>query len=236
MTTRPWEQPTRPLTRAERHARDVGVTFDEERHLYTLGGRRLLGVTKVLNLAGYYDFAHVDPIYRDRGRDAHSAVHYAMEGDLDRAFLQATAERGAMNLMPYVDAAEKFVRENDIEIIHPEAIVVAARLGFAGKGDAFGYVRKRRSLCCFDWKLGDLIDAYGIQLAAYKLAWWEMTKELVAHRYCVKLLPNGDYKVREYPLREAARDERRFLDALGVVNTRLELGTLKPAEVWAEAA
>ncbi|HEX8851252.1 MAG TPA: hypothetical protein VF761_17130 [Gemmatimonadaceae bacterium] len=215
---------------------DVGVTFDEEKHLYTLNGRRLLGVTKVLNLVGYYDFSNIDPIYRDRGKDAHSAVHYAMEGDLDRAHLEAAAERGAMNLIPYVDAAEKFVLENDIEIIHPEAILVAAKIGFAGKADAFGFVRKRRSLCVFDWKLGDLIDAYGIQLAAYKLAWWEMSKELVAHRYCVKLLPDGNYKVREYPMREAARDERRFLDAVGVVNTRLELGTLKPAEVWAEAA
>jgi hypothetical protein len=233
MTPRPWEDP-RPLTRAERHARDVGVTFDEESHLYRIGPARLLNVTKVLGLAGYTDFSNVDPIYRDRGKDAHTAVHYAMEGDLDRTHLAAAAERGAMDLRPYVAAAEKFVRENDVEIVHPEAVVAAPKLGYAGKIDAFGYVRRGRFLVLIDWKLGELIAAYGVQLAAYKLAWWEMTKELVARRYCVRLLPNGDYKAHEY--KDHRTDERRWMSALDVVQTRLEYGTLKPEDVWPVAA
>ncbi len=233
MTARPWEVPQRPLTRAERHARDVGISFNEEQHIYRIGEQRLLNVTRVLSLAGYYDFAHVDPIYRDRGKDAHEAVHYAMEGDLDRDHLEKTATAGAMDLRPYVAAAELFVRENDIEILHPESVVVARKLGFAGKVDAFGYVRRGRILAQFDWKLGELIDAYGVQLAAYKLAWWEMAKELVSKRYCVRLLKNGKYKVREYTDR---RDEARFMNALGVVQTRLEFGTLKPSDVWPDAA
>jgi hypothetical protein len=229
MTVRPWEV-ERQLTRAERHARDVGVTFEEEpHHIYKIGDKRLISVTTVLKLAAYYDFDHIDPIYRDRGRDAHTAVHYAMEGDLDRAHLDQTAEQGAMDLRPYVTAAEAFVRENDIEIKFPEAVVAAPRLGFAGKIDVFGHIRRSRSLAIFDWKLGELLPAYGVQLAAYKLAWWEMAHEIVAKRYCVQLLKNGKYKVREYNDRG---DETRFLNALGVIQTRLEYGTLKPSDVW----
>lgn len=230
--TRPWEQ-VREETRAERHAREVGLVFREDLHRYTIGDRKLLNVTTILRLAGYYDFSHVDPIYRDRGKDAHVAVHYAMEGDLDRAHLASIADAGPFDLQPYVTAAERFVLENDIEIVHPEAIVAAPNLGFAGKVDGFGYIRRGKLLCLFDWKLGELIDAYGVQLAAYKLGWWEMTKEHVAKRFCVRLLPDGSYKVREYKDR---RDEQRFLNALGVVQTRIEFGTLKESEVWPDAA
>lgn len=236
MTARPWEAAPREPTRAEKHAALVGVNFDEDRHIYTIGKRRLLGVTSILKHAGYYDFSHVDPIYRDRGRDAHLAVHMAMEHDLDRSHLDDVADLGAMDLRPYVVAAEKFIREHDVEILNPEAVVVAEKLGFAGKVDVFGHIRRGKLLSIIDWKLGELIDAYGVQLAAYKLAWWEMTAkagapELVAKRYGVRLLRDGTYKVREYKDRQ---DEQRFLNALGVVQTRMEFGTLKPADMWPE--
>jgi len=235
---RPWES-IREQTRAERHAREVGVKFDEQLHRYTIGDRKLLNVTTILKLAGYYDFSHIDPIYRDRGKDAHAAVHYSMDGDLDRSHLETIAETGAFDLRPYVIAAEKFIMENDIEIVHPEAVVVAANMGFAGKVDVFGFIRRMKILSLIDWKLGDLIDAYGVQLAAYKIGWWEMTRaatgkgEMVGKRFCVRLLPDATYRVREY--KDNRNDERRFLSALDVVQTRIEYGTLKPEEVWPEA-
>lgn len=232
MTSRPWESQREP-TRAELHARKVGVEFDPITHTYTLSGERLLNTTRVLKLAGFYNFDFVDPIYRDRGKDAHEAVAFAMEGDLDRAHLAASAQVGATDLQPYVAAAERFVLENDIEILYPEAVVIHPLLKYAGKIDVFGFVRRSRVLSLIDWKLGDLIPSYGIQMESYSMAWHAMTKEVVGHRYGVKLKKDGSYICREFTDR---RDAGRFQAALTVVNTRRELGLLSDAEIWPNAA
>lgn len=228
MSERPWEQQARHLTRAEKHALAVGVRFDEESHSYWKGERRLLNVTSILKHANLTDFSHIDPIYMDRGAAAHSAIHYALDHDLDRADLAEKSEAGATDLMPYVRAAERFLIETDIELVAVESVVIDEDTGFAGKLDCLGWLRRPRVLAMVDWKLGELHRVYGVQLAAYGLGWWKMARETVSRRYCVRLRPDGSYVAKLYDDR---RDADRFRSALSVVQTQLDFGTLK-MEDW----
>jgi hypothetical protein len=196
---------TSPLmTRAELHAREVGVDFDEAAHEYTLPVLDALGrsqgrgaivppVTHIMKEEGWVDYTYCDEFARDRGSRVHEAVHYMVEGDLDRSSVDE-------QIAPYVASAEAFLADMDAEIVMAEAIVYSALYGYAGKADLFAYLRRRRMLACVDWKTGVPPPATGLQLAGYSGAWLEMTGEAVIDRLAVQLTPGKPkpYKIHEF--------------------------------------
>lgn len=198
-----WHRFRSPIqTRAEQHAREVGIDFDEASHLYRLPvnalGKEGLGalvpsVTEVLKDNQFVDYSFCTEFARERGSAAHEAIHFVMDGDIDRTSIDPA-------ILPFVRAAEAFAEDMGLEPVMAEAVVFSALYGYAGKADLFAFLRGRRRLCCIDWKTGAVPPATGLQLAGYSGAWLEMTGEAVIDRLAVQLTPEHSvpYKVHEF--------------------------------------
>jgi hypothetical protein len=114
-------------------------------HTYELpGGRVVGGVTRILRAAGLlYELngnSHLDPSKGDR---IHSAIHYALEGDLDEASVDPD-EYG------FVRQALDWCRSEGLEEIRPEYAVGNPDLGYATKIDVLCLWRGKPS--CINWK------------------------------------------------------------------------------------
>lgn len=208
-----WHRFASPLmTRAEMHAREVGINFDEAEHTYTIpeSGIIVPSVTQILHDNGFVDFQWCNEFARDRGSRAHEAIHFLCEGDLDRSSLDE-------HTAPFVASAEAFLSDMNADVVMAEAIVSSALYGYAGKADLVAYLRGRRRLCIPDWKTGVPTKATGLQLAGYSGAWLEMTGEAVIDRIAVQLTPTEKkpYRVHEYTDRS---DLATFRAAAAVTN------------------
>lgn len=210
------------MTRAEQHAQEVGVNFDEAAHLYTLPvvdvfgkegrGAIVPSVTQILKEERFVDYTYCDEFARDRGSRVHEALHFHCEGDLDPASVDA-------EVAPYLACAAAFLADMNADIVMAEAIVYSALYGYAGKADLFAYLRRRHRLACIDWKTGTPVKATGLQLAGYAGAWLEMTGEAVIDRIAVHLTPGQakPYRLHEFNDRG---DLGVFRGAAGAVNWR----------------
>ena len=194
-TVRGWHRFSSPvMTRAQEHARAIGVDFDEAMHRYTSpAGLRLPSVTECLKEGGFVDYTFCTALARERGSAAHEAIHFDVEGELDEASVDPI-------VAPYVEAARVARRELEVEPIMAEAVVYSDLYGYAGKLDLLCYLRGKRRLAIVDWKTGDAPPAVGLQLAGYAGAWHEMTGEPVIERLAIRLTPglSVPYKVVQY--------------------------------------
>lgn len=195
-----WHRFTSPiLTRAEAHAKAAGVDFDPACHEYRIPnadnsiGMLVPSVTQILKAENLVDFSFCSEQARDRGSRVHEAIWFLCEGDLDRASVSAED-------MPYVESAEAFLSDLEVEIIIAEAVVFSSLYGYAGKPDLLCYLRGIRQLAVPDWKTGEPNPATGLQLAGYAGAWQEMTGEMPTKRLAVHLTPGkkSPYKLIDY--------------------------------------
>jgi len=74
------------------------LEFDEEKHIYTLDGRRLISVTEALSLV---DDRRKDPYYLQRGRIIHLACELFDRGELDEETVDP-------QILPRLEAWKKF--------------------------------------------------------------------------------------------------------------------------------
>jgi hypothetical protein len=166
------------------------LAFDRDSHTYRLDGQPVPGVTSVLKLLD--DFAgvpeHLLEAARKFGSHVHEACALLVRGQLDWTRLDA-------DLLPYVDAARRFIEESGVVVLASELRVAHRPLKYAGTLDLMA--RWQRQNCLFDFKSGQFPRTVGPQTAAYAHAYLEQTGIRVARRYCIQLnpaLPNG-YKV-----------------------------------------
>jgi hypothetical protein len=209
------------MTRAETHAKEAGVDFDEAAHTYTLPvsyagkvgqGARVESVTGVLKDNTLVDYQFCSLLARERGSAAHEAIHFFVEGDLDRSSVDPI-------VAPYVDAAERFLQDLEAEPVMAEAIVFSSLYGYAGKLDLLCYLRGRKRLAVIDWKTGAVPPATALQLAGYAGAWHEMTGEPVIDRIAVQLTPSHSVPYKEHPFTDRG-DLSVFRGAAAVTNWR----------------
>lgn len=202
------------MSRAEEHAREVGINFDAALHEYRLpdgDGAMVPSVTQILNLCGFTDYTWCNVAARDRGSRVHAAVHYLCEGDLDRSSVDAEDA-------PYVASAEAFLADMNADVVMAEAVVFSTLYGYAGTADLFAYLRGRRRLAVVDWKCSaTTVRATGLQLAAYAGAFLELTGEAVIDRLSVQLTPGKTkpYRIEEFTDRT---DLATFRGAAAVTN------------------
>ena len=168
------------------------ITFDAERHLYTLRGLPVPSVTQVLRSANYVSFyqdltdkiaegalSPADGVYaliqrgarltaaRDRGQRVHAALQYMLEDDLDDSSLDAEV-RG------YLESGRAYLAAHVTEMKRAEMRVYSLRHGFAGTCDLLA-VHDDGFLSVDDFKSGepDAVAA-DLQTAAYLGALLEM--------------------------------------------------------------
>ena len=170
------------------------LDFNKERHEYRLAGTRLPSVTQVIS--PLQDFSKIDPDVLERARQFGIAVHLACElWDQNILDIEALDPQ----LVPYLEAWKLFRNQTGLEIEGIEVKMASSIMGFAGKADRIGRIKKGRGMMrvVSDIKTGDAIyDVVGLQLAAYKALWNEANpKARVVGKISVRLGADGKYKL-----------------------------------------
>jgi hypothetical protein len=201
--------------------RDLSILqFDEPTHLYFVGGRAALSVTKILEVAGITDFSSVNKDLLDRASKFGQAVHRGTElhdlGTLDKSSLDAP-------LVPYLEAWKKFCAKEISEFIEIEVPVWSKRFGFAGKPDRVA-LDKRKRLILPDIKSSKaLAVSVKLQTAGYQIAWEELEgPRKIARRIGVLLQETGEYYSEEYSDRS---DRDDFIACARVAAFKLRNGS-----------
>ncbi|MEY2875901.1 MAG: hypothetical protein RLZZ373_3272 [Pseudomonadota bacterium] len=170
----------------------VGLRMDAETHTYTLDGRVVPGVTKILGLVS--DYAGIPPrllaAAQERGTHTHMACEFSDHGVLDEASVSA-------EVRPRLAAWRTFCADYSAQWMHIEALLYSRAFGFAGTVDRIGMIRDQSGerLVILDIKTSaKRMRAWGLQLSAYRLA-----AELPhAHRVALRLLGDGTYRLDEF--------------------------------------
>lgn len=192
---------------------------------HTLGGIPVPSVTQILKAAGVttnFDVVPADVLERKRqiGQAVHAACHYFDEGDL----VESTV---APEVLPYLEGWMRFRAERAFVPSLLETVVASNTYHFIGRFDRLGRVERRARVLC-DIKTGDPdSSAADLQTAGYLVALLEEHPELGDEpvlRWSVQLLPDGRYKLRQYPLsgRSPRQDRADFLALARAVNLRQE--------------
>lgn len=187
-----------------------GITFNPERHEYTLNGRRVPSVTEVIQsvLPGY----QAEPWYLQRGQALHLACRYLDEGRLDRSSVSPEIEGRVM-------AWERFRRELPSENVAIEEYLGDELHGFAGTLDRVLMVKGE--LCLVDIKSSHAPQTI-IQLGGYQRLWWHNKNRSIAQAAEVVLNEDGTYRATWLNKYEMNRGERVFLACLSVHNFKCE--------------
>lgn len=189
------------------------LLFDETTHTYTLGGFVLPSVTQILKDVGLSNYDFINPEILEAASKFGVAAHYACELE-DRNELDLDSLDPA--LKPYLGAWVKFKEDTGFICQQIEARVYSEKYRYAGTLDRVGFLYERKSIV--DIKTGTALpDWIALQTMGYQIAYNEKikAKDKVKDRYAIQLLPNGDYKLKQY---EDKSDLSVFLAALTLRN------------------
>lgn len=145
------------------------------------GGILLPGITSRLKASGiYYEFKDAGFLDPSRGQRVHSAIHYAIEGDLDWSTVHADD-------IGLVRCALKFIEDEKVEVLRAEYAVGNLALGYATQIDL--YCRWRGKPTVVNWKTGPVYRCYAIQSALEALVFSPEPHERLGVHLSVDGLP-----------------------------------------------
>lgn len=180
------------------------LEFDADTHRYTLDGRDLPSVTRILSRLS--DYSRIPPAVleaaRDRGTRVHAACSLEVLGVLDEATVDD-------EVAPYLRQFRRFLRESGFVPTLTECRVCDPDLGYAGTLDLFGNLAGWKSVL-MDIKTGTVPPTTGPQTAAYVHA-LHVYAGIEAQRRYVLNLTRGRYTLT--PL-DDARDFAVFREEL----------------------
>jgi len=178
----------------------ANLVFNPETHVYSRDGQLIPNVTSVLKSVGLIDDRFFNDVATTRGEYVHLACQYLEQGTLDESTLDD-------EIKPYVDGYKAFKRDTEFVADEVEQIVFCESLQYAGTLDLMGTLFGKVGI--IDIKTGNPQPWAAIQLAGYALARGMTT----AHRYALRLLNNGTYKLIQY---KDPTDFNVWLSALNV--------------------
>lgn len=193
-----------------------GVTFDEAKHVYTLDGRVVPGVSSIIN--PLVDYSAIPQATLDaaaeRGRDVHTATHLDDLGILDEATV--TDE-----VRPYLQAWRKFRAEKTPKWTRREAIVASRVHQFAGMLDCEGFIDQIRLVAEIK-TTSQVYPAFGVQLCGYSIAAMETDGSHLGHtRVVIQLRADGTYLLHWY---RDSHDHVAFLSMLNIYHWKAKHG------------
>lgn len=174
------------------------LEFDAATHTYRIGGERVPGVTSVLEpWAGRVDpwtgavLCPQDVWDRagERGTIVHAACHLWNQDALEWESLDD-------EVAGYVRGWVSFLETTGALVLASERRVVSRRHWYAGTLDARVEWGRMRPLVDIKATAG-WPSTVGPQTAAYAEAYTEETGERIRDRYCVRLLPDGTFRIRK---------------------------------------
>ena len=176
------------------------VQFDEATHTYTLDGKELPSVTRIIRYLAVDKANNADPnmalIARERGSAVHEAtVMYDYSGEIPDDF--------PVEYAPYLEAYVQFVRDYKPGWELIEHQMGNKTLGFAGTLDRFGLIDGEYAI--LDIKTSYKVDmpSLSAQLTAYRSllykeyspAKWDAILEKGLNLYGLQLMRNGKYRL-----------------------------------------
>lgn len=196
------------------------IEFDAPTHTYRIQGIEVPSVTQVLAPLDSFAGCPLAALEHasTRGRFVHQAMALLVRDRLDWASLDD-------ELLPYVQAGDSFLNEQDLTVIASEMQLGSTLLRVAGTLDLVALWKEREAL--FDFKAtASLPPTVGPQTAGYALLYNEQhqgaDKRRKLPRFSVQLKPDGTYRVRQHA---AARDEVMFISSLNVYHWGKQYGT-----------
>lgn len=189
------------------------IGFDEATHTYTLDGRPVPAVSKVLE--DFYDFRFVDPAVLAAAADLGTKVHKAIElhelGTLKRKSLHPALEARVVQW-------ERFKADLGYVPLAQEVRVASKRWGYAGTLDSHGLLMPMAdgdAECAMiaDIKNGSEFAAHKLQTAGYKVAAVEQGILPDITKRASVYLTEDSYRVKWHPNK---LDEAAFLSLVHV--------------------
>jgi len=157
------------------------LQFDEDIHTYTLDGKVLPSVTKLLVAEGFVDTTWFTEWSREKGGYVHLACHLEDINDLDESTLDPL-------LIPYLEAYRAFKRDSNFIVESSEVPLASEAYQFAGTPDKVG--KLNGSPAIIDIKSGLVSPVVGLQLAFYEILTYRPHK-----RFGLQLTADGKYKL-----------------------------------------
>jgi hypothetical protein len=163
----------------------INLEFQEEGHIYSIQGRRLISVTQALSILD--NRWKVDPFYFERGRLIHLATEYYDRDELD----EDSVDNCYPPIRPHFDAYVKFRKDTGFIPTHIEHKLFHQSYFYAGKLDRvgnFGYD------LLIDLKSGAKAKVDELQGAAY-FELCRVNKISIKRVFDLYLHDNGTYKL-----------------------------------------
>lgn len=199
------------------------VQFDAKRHVYTLDGMLVTGVTSVID--SFLPFENIPAEVLESARIRGTLVHQATERfDKGKLTEGNIADLQAAKLDGYLTGWRQFLEETGAEVVEVEQRVYHTKHRYCGTLDRI--MRIDGKLAVIDIKSGMLYPENEWQTAAYLEAANDgRTDEKIVDRYVVKLSqePSKGRYYKLEPHRDRA-DFEAFRGALAVTNWRVKRG------------
>lgn len=191
-----------------------GFSFDPERHEYALNGEWLPSVTQVLEPEEQLDGIPPEDLARgrERGHHVHEACALLAYKNLEWRTLDPL-------LVPWVEAAQKFLTESNFTVLRVEHRMFDPDLKVAGTMDLFGVMN--RNSWIIDFKSGFVSRTAGPQTAAYDKLFRRTFGGRENKRAVVELHDDATYKLRPFT---DTRDYSIFVSALNLYHWRRRTG------------
>ena len=139
------------------------IEFNEEKHVYTVGGKVKPSVTQILKRMGIVDtrfFTEEDAI---NGTNRHLAIELHEKGTLDYKELDK-------DIKPYLKQWKKFKRESGFKVLETEKAIFNQIYQYCGKCDVIGKMRGMPFPVVLDIKTGTVPFWANLQVSAYASA------------------------------------------------------------------
>ena len=195
----------------------VIFSFDDEKHVYSLDGRRLWSVTQILDDNGFINKTNFDETSRSRGSAVHHAIALDIPGKLDLTTLHP-------DLRGYFESSRKFLRQSGLLLLDYEVRAYSPLYMFAGTRDV------RYTFQGFewigDWKTGGPCNWNGYQTGGYNIL--APTVKKMRRRCGIHLKEDGSFpSIVEHT---NASDGQYFLAFNATTQARILCGQTKGEE------
>ena len=230
------------------------ITFRESDHTYWCDGLPVVGVTTAISMKNkpflvgwaakmcglwlednWQRFLEKDPdilslikemksAYREKTKEA-ASIGTLVHGWVEEFIKGKNPER------PKDERAQKSINAflewwygNEVQVLEVEKVVFSKQHWYAGKMDFLAIINGKKTLADIKTSSG-IYPEMGLQLAAYRMAYREMTGEHIDSRLIINIRKDG--KLQTSYFKEHAADERGFLSCLELY--KWDRDTPKPA-------
>lgn len=186
----------------------MSIDFIEATHEYSIKGRVLPSVTRVLVALGLLHTVD-DESALERGRSAHEACRMVDQGCLDRRSVDPI-------IAGYLEAWERLRREKTFRVAAIEKKVANLAMGCAGRYDRKIVMDGERMI--LEIKTGPVQRCHALQLVAYAEMETRADRKLHAPlgRIAAHLSSDGAYQFERYKAVDYSRDLRAWMSAVNL--------------------